>query len=192
MLQKHTKLFARYGGLVAVFFELFALLLFYLHQPSAFNGNLPISYFATLPQTRIVFALCYVVAAISFWIFAKHHLSKHYRTPLKIFAFSMLGFAAMAITPFNPENGISNALHTVFSMSSFGAFLVGMYMMARDNEDKRFRYITYAATFLSGVLIVSFRFAPEGSHLIMPFEAGAWLVCQLWMVWVSLEAYKKV
>lgn len=191
MLQKHIKLFARYGGVVAVFFELFALLLFYLHQPSAFNGNLPISYFATLPQTRVMFTLFYVIAALSFWIFAKHHLSRHYRTPLKIFAFSMIGFAAMAITPFDPNNTVSNVLHTIFSMSSFGAFLAGMYVMAKNNLDRQFRYITFAAVVLSGILIVSFRFVPQDSHLIMPLEAGAWFVCQVWMVWVSLVSYRK-
>jgi hypothetical protein len=186
VIREHTKLIARYGGIIAVLFEWLALALFYLSQPTAFNGNLPISYFATLPQTRIIFTLCYVVAAISFWIFATFHLSKLYRTPLRIFAFSMLGFAAMAITPFNPDNTVSNVLHTLFTQSSFFAFLIGMYIMARSNEGKRFHYITILAATFSGVLLILFRFAPPGSHLILPFEAGAWLVCQLWIVWVSL------
>ena len=191
MIYKNAKKFAKYGGIVAVFFEWLALVLFFLSQPSAFTGNLPISYFATLAQTRIIFASFYVIAAFSFWIFANHYLSRHYRTPIKIFALSMIGFAAMALAPFDPNNSLSNALHTLFSHSSFLLFLLGMYLMAVKNEDKRFRYITLAATTLSAVLIVLFRLAPEDSNLILPFEAGAWFICQLGIIWVSLIVYKK-
>jgi hypothetical protein len=190
-MQQRIDSLARYGGLIAVGMEWSALVFFYLRQPMDFTGALPISHFATLPQTRIVFTCFYLVAALSFWLFASRHLSKVYQTPLKLFAFSMLGFAAMAITPFNPADPLSNGLHTLFSHSSFVAFLVGMYLMAKNNEDRRFHGATVAAVVLSAMLMILFRFAPHGSYWLLFFEAGAWFICQLWIIWVSVLAHKR-
>jgi hypothetical protein len=84
MITKYLEPFAKHGGIVAISFEWLAVLLFYLLQPSAFDGEHPISYFAALPQTQAIFSICYTIAAISFWVFTKYHLRKYYAIPTKL------------------------------------------------------------------------------------------------------------
>ena len=115
MAKEYIRNFAKYGGLVTVFFEWFALLFFYLREPIYFTGEHSISYFATLPQTRVVFTVFYLIAAVSFWIFAKHHLKKHYQTPVKIFVFSMIGFAGLALFPYEPASVLSTVIHNILA-----------------------------------------------------------------------------
>src|SRR6185369_13271573 len=117
MLKKYIESFARYGGLAAVCFEWLSVLIFYVREPADFGGQHPISYFATLPQTRLVFSVCYTLAALSFWVFVKWHLSKHYLTSTTLFAWSMLVFAAVAIVPFHPDNPASSAIHSLLALA---------------------------------------------------------------------------
>jgi hypothetical protein len=192
MAKKYINNFAKYGGLVTVFFEWFALLFFYLREPVYFTGEHPISYFATLPQTRIVFTVFYLIAAVSFWIFAKHHLQKHYQVPVKIFAFSMISFAGLALFPYDPANTMSTVIHNILAQSSFCSFLLGMYLMAKKSRSKRLRIITIFAVILSALLMISFIITPKDSHLVLGLEAGSWLVFQLWIIWVSYRSYRNV
>jgi hypothetical protein len=101
MNKKYLEQFAKYAGLVTVSVEWLAIILFYLLRPDQFNGQNPISYFAYYPQTQLVFSVCLTIAAVSFWIFSTWHLPKYYNTPVRLFALSMLGYAALALTPFD-------------------------------------------------------------------------------------------
>ncbi len=172
-------------------FEWSALLLFYLIAPTYFVGEFPISYFAVLPQTHIIFTLWYLGAAVSFWIFASYHLKKHFRVPVKIFAVSMLTFVGLALWPYNPDEVVSSIVHNIFAQTSFATFYIGMILMARLSEDKHFRTITYLAVTLSAVLMVGFMLSPRRSGTILPFELSSWFVCQLWIIWISVRAFKK-
>lgn len=67
---------ARYAGIATTGIEWSALLLYYLKQPVYFGSQYPISYYATLPETRWIFTGCYVFAAVCFWIFARYYLIK--------------------------------------------------------------------------------------------------------------------
>ena len=191
MIRKHIKLFAAYGGVTATALEWFALLFFYLQEPQLFTGEHPLSYFATLPETKAVFSICYLGAAISFWIFANHHLRTLYYIPIKVFAFSMFAFACLALYPYNPGNAVSNTMHIVLAQASFASFLLGMALMARHAYDIRFKVVTYIAVAISAVLLTALIFQPHTSRLILILEVGAWFMFQVWTIWISRHAYLK-
>lgn len=191
MKEKHVGQFAIYGGITATALEWLALLFFYLREPQFFTGQHALSYFATLPETRIVFSLCYLGAAVSFWLFASYHLKNFYRTPVRVFALSMLAFAGLALYPYEPSSTISAVIHTIFAQSSFGLFLLGMVLMAWHSDDARFKVVTYVAIALSAILLIAYLFQPDTSRLLLVFEVGAWLMFQLWTIWISRHAYLK-
>ena len=192
MIKRHIKLFAIYGGVVATALEWFALLFFYLLEPQLFTGEHPLSYFATLPETRIVFSLCYLGAAVSFWVFANYHLKGLYRTPIIVFAFSMLAFAALALYSYDPTNVTSTTIHIILAQASFGSFLLGMALMAWRSDDIRFKKVTYAAVILSAALLAAFVLQPNTSRLVLILEVGGWFRFQLWTIWISRHAYLKI
>src|SRR5260221_644045 len=128
--------FAKYAGIATVCVEWLALLFYYIQMPSYFGGQYPISYFASLPQTRLVFNICYTLASIFFWIFIRHHLHKYYRAPIKLFSLAMILFVGLALVPFNPGNPVSNSIHSALGFSSGILFLSGLYIMARNAKNK--------------------------------------------------------
>lgn len=183
--------FAKYAGLATVGVEWSALLIYYLKMPVYFGGKYPISYFATLPETKWTFSICYILAAIFWWTFAKHHLAKYYRLPLKIFGISLILFAATGLFPYNPNNAISALTHSVLALSSGLLFVVGMYLLARHANDKVLFRVTLAAIVLSLILTIAFLLSPADSNMIFIFEAGSWLALQLWTVWISFYVNKR-
>ncbi len=191
MITKQIESFARYGALTAVAIEWLSLLGFYISNPANFNGQYPLSYFATIPQTRLIFSICYALAALSFWIFVKYHLNRHFQTPTKMFALSMLGFAAVAIIPFSFDDPLTLTIHNLAALFFSVTFIAGMYLMSRSNSDSQVKLVSGAMAALSTILLVFFMFSPKDSHLILLFEAGSGLVCQLWMIWISFHAFKK-
>lgn len=190
-VNRFIKQFAKYGGFTAMGLEWFALLFFYLREPTYFTGQYPISHFASLPSTQLVFSLCYVLAAISFWIYAKYHLKNHFETPMTTFALSMLAFAAVALVPYDPSNLASSTVHALLVTVSWLLFFVGMVIMAAQSTDKGFSMVTLAAVALSVLLMAIFIFMPPTSPLLLAFEAGSWLVCQLWIIWLSVLTLRR-
>ncbi len=190
MIRNRIESFAKYAGIATVSVEWLALLLYYLQMPAYFGGQYPISYFATLPQTKLVFTICYTLAGLFFWIFIRHHLHKYYRAPITLFTWSMILFITLAIVPFNPNNSFSHNLHSVFGYSSSVFFAVGMYIMARNANNKLVYRITLTALMMSTLLLFAFAIAPKDSHLIFAFESGSWLVWQVWTLWISYYSYK--
>lgn len=191
MLTSRLESFAKYAGLATVAVEWSALIIYYLKMPLYFGGKYPISYFATLPETKWAFSICYVVAALCFWIFAKHHLAKYYRIPLKIFGISMILFAVTGLFPYNPNDTTSIVTHSVLALSSGLLFLTGMYLLAKNANDKILSRITLLAIVLSFGLTVAFLLSPSDSILIFTFEAGSWLILQLWMIWISFYTHRR-
>jgi hypothetical protein len=135
-MKKHIESFARYGGIVAVLIEWLSVAGFYISNPSNFSGQHPLSYFATVPQTRIIFSLCYTLAALSFWVFVKFHLDRFYVAPVKTFTFSMLGFAAVAIVPFSFDDPLTSTIHNLLALSFTLSFIMGMLLMAKYNPGR--------------------------------------------------------
>ena len=191
MLMHRIESFARYGALAAVAIEWLSVLGFYISNPANFSGQYPLSYFATIPQTRPIFSICYALAAISFWIFVKYHLSKHYQTPTKIFAASMLGFATVAIVPFSFDDPVSSTIHNLSTLFFTVTFIAGMYLMSRSNSDTRVKLTSGALAAVSTIFIALFWFIQKDSNYVLLFEAGSGLTCQLWMIWISFHAFKK-
>lgn len=191
MIIKKIESFARYGALVAVTIEWLSVLGFYFSNPSYFNGQYPLSYFATVPQTRYIFSICYTLAALSFWIFMKYHLNRHYRTPTRTFTLSMLGFAAVAITPFSFDDPVSSTIHNLLALFFTVTFIGGMYLMSWRNPDKQLKIASSMAATLSAILLLLFIFLQKDSYLVLLFEAGTGLTCQLWMIWISFHARNK-
>jgi hypothetical protein len=183
--------FAKYAGLATVAVEWSALLIYYLKMPLYFGGKYPISYFATLPETKWAFSICYVLAAICCWIFTKHHLAKFYQVSLRIFGVSLVLFAATGLFPYDPNNVVSLVVHTSMALSGGLLFLGGMYLLAKHANDKVLFRVTIAAIVLSLGLIIALFLSPPDSHLIFTFEEGSWLMLQLWMIWVSLYVHKR-
>lgn len=190
-MNRHVESFAKYAGLATVAVEWSALLIYYLQMPLYFGWKYPISFFATLPETRWAFSACYTLAAICFWIFTKHHLAKYFTVPLKIFAASLILFAATGLLPYNPDDAVSVVVHVAVALSSGLLFLAGMFMLARRSQDRLVRTVTYVAILLSFALTVLFMLSPKESHLIFTFEAGSWLMLQLWTIWISFYVHKK-
>ncbi len=190
MVKKHFDTFARYAGLVTVCFEWLAVILFYLLRPSDFNGEHPISYFASLPETRVVFSICLFIAAVSFWIFTRYHLNKHYNVPVALFTFSMLGYAAMALTPFNPNDPASDIIHKILALSFSLTFLAGIYFIGKNNHDSQVRLMSYLALVLSSLAMIGFFIIPKGSSHMLLLEAASAFICQVWVVWISFHSFK--
>jgi len=190
MTKNRIESFAAYAGIATVIVEWIALLLYYLQQPAYFGGRYPISYFATLPQTKLIFTLCYVLAGLFFWIFVRHHLNKFYPVPLKTIGLSMLLFVLLAIVPFHPANPFSDFIHNVLGWSSAILFAVGLYIMARNSHDKHMHRASIIAVIISLILISAFAQSPKDSNFIFAFEAGSWLVWQIWIFWISYYTYK--
>lgn len=190
MITSRIEYFAKYAGLATVAVEWSALVIYYLKMPLYFGDKYPISYYATLPQTKWVFSTCYVLAAIFCWVFTRHHLAKYFRLPLKVFGISMVLFAATGLYPYDPNNTVSAIIHTALALSSGLLYLGGMYALARHTKDKTVFITTILAIILSFSLTIAFILAPRGSHLIFSFEAGSWLVLQLWMIWISFYIHR--
>ncbi len=180
---------ALFGGIIAVLFEWLAIGIFYINSPSDFGGEHPISYFATLPQTRFVFALCLSLAAISFWIFVKWHLSKRLVTPLNIFTFSMFCYFFMALIPFNPTETLSNATHTLLAYLFGGSFILGMFVMGKKNPHKKFKTFSLLIAVVASIIsLVIFLFPTNSFFFIL--EAGVGFVCQIWSIGITYFLYK--
>lgn len=189
MIKSRIESFAKYAGIATVSVEWLALLLYYIQMPAYFGGQYPISHFASLPQTKLVFTICYTLAGLFFWIFVRHHLHKLYRTPVKIIGASMLLFVALAVVPYNPDNAISDLIHKTLAWSSGVLFLAGLYIMAKNANNKYVYWVSIISISISFILIVAFSFSPKESHLIFALEAGSWFVWQIWVLWISFYSY---
>lgn len=190
MTNNRIESFAKYAGIATVAIEWSALLAYYLLMPAYFGNKYPISYFDYLPQTRLVFNICYTLAGIFFWIFIKHHLHKHYPVPLKILGLSMLFFIGLALFPFNPNNPTNDLIHSSLGMISAILLIIGLSIMTKTVKDR----IVYRGTMImlvcSLILFAAFLVSPKQSNLIFAFEAGSWLVLQLWVFWISFYTIK--
>lgn len=190
MIKNRIESFAKYAGIATVSVEWLALLLYYINMPAYFGAQYPISYYATLPQTKLIFNICYALAGIFFWIFIRYHLHKYYGAPIKMFTLSMIFFVALALTPFNPDNSVSNIIHNALGWLSGVLFAISMYVIGRNSKNKFVHRVSLITLILSGLLIAGFAFSPRDSHLIFAFEAGCWLVWQIWVLWISFYSYK--
>jgi hypothetical protein len=137
VIKSRIESFAKYAGIATVGVEWSALVLYYLRMPGYFGGQYPISYFATLPQTHVIFATCYVLAAICCWIFTKHHLGKHFRVPTNVFGVSLGLFAAMALFPVDFDNSL---IFTVHSMFAYGEAVAGSSAESSDHDGDYFKH----------------------------------------------------
>ena len=190
MTKKHIESFAKYAGLITICFEWLALLLFYTRKPAAFNGENPISYFASFPETKAIFSICLTIAAISFWVFTKYHLPKYYAVPIRLFTASMIGYALLALAPFNPTNATSSGIHQLLALFFSLTFFAGIYLVGRKNNDPLVRFVSYMSAALSALIIVAFFSTPPTSHFVLPLEAASALVGQIWIVWISFHSFK--
>lgn len=190
MRRKRIEIFAKYAGLVTIGFEWLAFALFYVLRPSEFSGDTPISYFASFPETRLVFAICLTIAAASFWIFTAFHLPKFYTVPVRMFAASMLGYAALALTPFDPNNATSDIVHRILALFFSLTFLAGIYIMGRKNDDPKLRLASFLTVLLSGVMLALFFAVPKDSQLVLLLEVISAFVGQVWIVWISFYSFR--
>lgn len=190
MITTRIESFAKYAGIATVSVEWLALLLYYIQMPSYFGGQYPISHFASLPETKLIFTICYVLAGTFFWIFLRHHIHNYYRVPIKLFTWSMILFVGLAITPYDPHNSVSNTIHVLLAQSSAILFVVGMYKLAKHANNKPVTYGTFIAILASLGLLIAFLMSPKESPLIFALEAGSWFVWQIWVLWISYYSFK--
>jgi hypothetical protein len=190
VIHRRVESFAKYAGIATVGAEWSALLWYYLRVPMYFGGEYPLSLFATLPETRLVFIVCYVLAGIFCWIFVKHHLDRHFQVPLRIFGISLLLFVLTALFPFSFDNAVSTAIHGGLALGAGLLFALGMFVMAKRSKDQRVRQVTLAAVVLSLGLTLAYMAQADGSPWIFTLEAGSWLMLQLWMIWITFYIRK--
>lgn len=191
MIKKYIEPFAKYAGLVTICFEWLAVILFYLIRPADFNGSSPISNFASFPETRIIFSVCLTIAATSFWVFTRFHLPKYYVVPVRLFAVSMLGYALMALLPYDPSNSFSDTVHRILAMFFSLTFLAGIYLMGKHNKNSRVRPISYWVVALSALVLFVFLATPKDSPFLLLFEAVSAFIGQLWIIWISFHSLNK-
>ncbi len=192
MLSKKFEPYAKYGGLVTVSFEWLSLLLFYIIQPAAFDGHYPVSYFASLPQTQVIFSVCYFVAASSFWVFTRYHLKNYYHVPVRLFTISMLGFGGMALVPFNPDDLISLLVHNTLAQIFSLTYLAGILITGlRKHNDNEVRLVSVATVALSLMLLIVFLTLPHDSPMLMLSEILSGLVGELWIIFITFHSFKK-
>ena len=184
--------YARYAGLATVCIEWLAIGLFYTLRPDGFSGQSPISYFAAYPETQLVFSVCLTIAAVSFWVFSTWHLPKHYNTPVRLFAVSMLGYAALALTPFDPYNAASDALHKVLALGFSVTYLAGIYLVGKHNHDQQVRRASYLTVAVGGIAMVIFLLMDQNNPYRLLFEATSAMIGQMWIVWISWHSFKKI
>jgi hypothetical protein len=182
--------FAKYAGLTTICFEWLAFLLFFLLRPDMFNGQYPISYFAAQPETRIIFSVCLTIAATSFWVFTRFHLNKHYVTPVRLFTASMIGYAALALLPFDPTNSFSDLIHRLLAMFFSLTFLGGIFIMGKNNKALGIQTMSYLTAALSVAVMIVFLLTPKDSPHVMLLEALSAFVGQVWVVWISFHAFR--
>jgi hypothetical protein len=103
----------------------------------------------------------------------------------------MLGFAAVAIIPFRFDNPLTSTLHNLLALFFTVTFIAGMYLVSRNNSDKQVKLVSGAAAAVSTILLILFVSSQKDSHLVLLFEAGSGLACQLWMIWISFHVFKK-
>ena len=190
IVKKYLDPFARYGGIVTICLEWLAVLIFYILRPAEFSGEHTISYFASLPETRIVFSVCLTVAATSFWIFTTFHLPKYYAVPTRLFALSMLGYGVMALTPYNPDDATSDLIHSILALSFGLTFLAGIYLMGKNSKDSAVRLVSYLTAVLSGLVLFIFIVTPKGSQFVLLLEAISAFIGQAWVIWISFHSFK--
>lgn len=190
MIKNRIESFAKYAGLATVSVEWLALLIYYIQAPAYFGGQYPISYYAYLPQTKLVFASFYTLAGLFFWIFIRHHLNKHYQVPIKIFVLSMVFFIALAIIPFDPTDPISSKIHHDLGMLSSIFWLIGMVLLIKNAHNKLVSRVTFLTIIVSLVPFFLFLFAPKESPFTFLLEASSWLLWQLWIIWISYYSYR--
>lgn len=190
MIQRKTiEQLAFFGGLTAIAFEWLAVLFFYFYSPATFGKDQPLSYYATLPQTRLVFVTCLSIAAISFWIFVTYHLSKHLKTPVTLFSFSMLSYLATAIIPFQMDNGWSENIHRLLTLSFSLSFILGIYFMGKYNESKKFKLLSFTTAFTT-ITVTIIMFLIPNKSIFFILELLSAFICQLWMIATTYYTYK--
>lgn len=182
---------AKYAGLATVVVEWSALFLYYVVNPIYFGHQYPISYFATLPVTKWVFTVGYVLAALCFWVFVKHYLRRHYAVPLGVFGISLSLFACTGIFPFDFSDALSLCVHSILAASAGLLFLLGMYLFARKASDRRVYFVTNMSVIMSLIFSILFILQPQTSPYVFLFEVSSWLALQLWTIWISFYTYRK-
>lgn len=176
--------FAKYGGVVAVGLEWLAIAFFHARTNLGLNPNQPISYFSTLPETKLVFSLCFGLAATSFWIFVVGHLRTRYTTPTKLFSFASLGLLGIALVPYHPENQASNLAHIGIAYAMTLGFLFGIYSIGRRNNDKVLRKNTMLLVVLGAAIAALMGVLPRNlPWVVMQIILG--LLIQLWIIWIT-------
>jgi hypothetical protein len=175
---------SRYGGLVAVALEWIAVAFFHLRTNQGLHGGRPISYFSTLPETRLVFSLCFALAATSFWIFVIGHLRNHFDTPTTFFTFAALGLLGVALVPYHPESHASNLVHVSIAYVMTLGFLFGIYSLAKSNNDKLLRKNSAVLVILGAVIATAMGFLPRNlAWVVLQIVLG--LIIQLWIIWIT-------
>lgn len=185
------KYYTIYSGILTVCFEWSALIFFYYNKPNDFTTALPISYFATIPQTRIVFMLLYLLAAGSCWVFFRYYLSKYYPVPYKVFAFSLLCFIGVAFFPFQFTDSVSYDIHLLFAFGTFAAFILGLIYIGKDVADKLVKSASFLTAAICTIFCVLYVFIPKIYALSFFFEVAAWLALQIWIIWITIYTIKK-
>lgn len=182
---------AFFGGLTAILFEWLAVLFFYFTSPSEFIHAYALSYYATVPETKLIFATCLSFAAFSFWIFVKWHLAKYYTTPVNVFTFSMIAYLAIALVPFDPNHSVNNVLHSSFAFFFTVSFMIGMYLMAKYNSDRELKTFSFPIIVVSSMLFVTMSMLQSLVGFLY-FEVAIGICCHVWIVGVTYQSYKKL
>lgn len=181
--------FARYGAVLATGLEWLSWAWFYALRPDDWALSRPISYFATVPDTRWIFMALYVAAALSFWIFSRAHVVGISRAAHRSFGISMAAFAAVAAIPYNPDEPLSAGLHmTAFAITAV-AFNTGMLLVALALHPPRWRWGLLGLTALSVLALCGVGFFPDGPYVLV-FELGWWIPCQVWMIAMSVYVWR--
>lgn len=181
---------AKYGGILAVIVEWVAVVFFHTRGSLQLEPEQPISYFSTLPETKLVFSLCFGLAATSFWVFVVGHLRTRYTTPTKLFSFAALGLLGIALVPYDPKDQVSNLLHVGIAYTMTLGFLFGIYFIGSRNTDKLLRKNTMLLV-VSGAILAGLMGVLPRSMAWVAMQILLGLLIQLWIIWITFYNSKE-
>lgn len=102
----------------------------------------------------------------------------------------MIGYAILALTPFDPNNVASDVVHRILALFFSLTFLAGIYFMGKHNKGSTVQPISYWAVGLSGLIMLLFMTVPKDSEFVLLLEAISAFIGQVWVIWISFHSFR--
>ena len=181
----------KYFGLLSLVIEWMLILYLFANYPAQFNAAAPapLSDFLEIAGTKYIFITSFTLAAISMWIFIRWHLSKVYKVPLLVFAFSLACSLVSITVPYVKAVHWLYLIHVMGAIFAAVSFYYGMYIVSTQNNDSVMKRMCITAIAVLIMSLVFMALSPSLSVLLYA-ELFIGLVIHSWIVLVSYRSHK--